>query len=953
MSQHWNKPNRPWGNRPPPGGGGGGGGGGGPPGGREEGEAGEVLMGGGGSGPPGGGGGGPNGPGGMRRGASGGGHRGYGGLNDRAATGSWQQDGGPPQGSGFGGGPGGRGGRGRGGGGRGGRGPHGGGGGRGGRGGGPGGGGFGHPGGSGGLGGDRVGGFGPPPRGYNGNDGGGGGYNDNNGRFGGGPDGPMPSPRRTQSFGGMPQGGGGGGGGGGPPSSSPMPDRPGMYGNAHQRAASFGGKSPHQFQQQQQQGGGYGPPRSPDQRMRQRLSMDEHAPSMMGKSPRPPQPSPRGGGGGPPQPSPRGGGGAPWRRDSGGGNNQRMLPSAPALWEDDKSPNQNRGPGRGPQHQHPQGNSSSRPSPFPSQQAKKTQADQQQERDQNQPAQQQHASPSPTRSTPGKLGQDAGGEAESSKGAVPLTVTSLSDDKVDKAAKAVRRLSKLAGKDIQGMERSSLVLPSSQQIAGAMSTLDKKIKSCKKGTNSLVAEISDARKKEALELEKERERKDLEERRKVAAERRREEEEEREKFRKEEEERRKVEEAERRRKAAQKKAKEMTRRRQEQVEEDRKERAAKLQAELRAHKEEEREVIRSLKRKRHGPVIDELDATVLEAATKEQKAAAEAMSAEEGAQEATRRARVASEAAEAERRLAEEFRQTGGIGLSTPGKKAKKLPRSVELLSSAMERPDCGAAMGMGDLVKSIVAANRNTAAAAHKDSLAAIPYTPMPPTSDKGGSMNGSEESKENEPQRTNEEWTTLARQVTGLADALYVDPTEAPSFSYNEENHAAVGPLVREHVRAKRRRLHSRFVELGTEFVVRKQMYDEAKADEAKADAASEALEEDEQKQDASGRSSNPYRRARRGDRGGGSGIGVGDFASSEYEQEQIIAKITAQEQMEKRIKLGGCAVPRQILEVEEVRYSLCGDIEDLFCTFASMHFLSSRSHTFNSFMYRIAIL
>lgn len=291
------------------------------------------------------------------------------------------------------------------------------------------------------------------------------------------------------------------------------------------------------------------------------------------------------------------------------------------------------------------------------------------------------------------------------------------------------------------------------------------------------------------------------------------------------------------------------------------------------------------------------------------------------------------------REIREEFRQTGGIGLSTPGKKAKKLPRSVEQLSEAMERPECGAAIDMGDLVKSIVAANRNAAAAAHKASLAAIPYTPMPPITGKDQGMAGLEESKENKPQRTNEEWTTLARQVTGLADALYVDPTEAPSFAYNEQNNVAVGPLVREHVRAKRRKLHSRFVELGTEFVLRKQIYDEAKADEAKADAVSVAQEEEEQKQDAGGRSSNPYRRARRGDRGGGSGIGVGDFASSEYEQEQIIAKITAQEQMEKRIKLGGCALPRQILEVEEVRSSLqlhncCLQHSASFWPYSSLH-------------------
>ena len=64
------------------------------------------------------------------------------------------------------------------------------------------------------------------------------------------------------------------------------------------------------------------------------------------------------------------------------------------------------------------------------------------------------------------------------------------------------------------------------------------------------------------------------------------------------------------------------------------------------------------------------------------------------------------------------------------------------------------------------------------------------------------------------------------------------------------------------------------------------------------------------------NPYRRPRRGNGGMTStsiNIGVGDVVRSEYEQEQIIAELTAKEAMEKRISTGSCPLPRQQCQLE----------------------------------------
>ena len=178
----------------------------------------------------------------------------------------------------------------------------------------------------------------------------------------------------------------------------------------------------------------------------------------------------------------------------------------------------------------------------------------------------------------------------------------------------------------------------------------------------------------------------------------------------------------------------------------------------------------------------------------------------------------------------------------------------------------------------------------------------------------------------KTSEEWSELTRQVTGLADALYTEPSEAPYYEHNERTHALLGPSVKEYIRDMNSRLLAHWTELAEEYDVRKHLYDKQQSkkgkktkrgsvsvggrksilgvsdkpglDRAGADRGTQFLE-------SGGRTSNnPYRRARRGNE-----------VRSESELEQIIAEIAAKEAMEKRITHGGSKLPRQICHMERV--------------------------------------
>ena len=161
--------------------------------------------------------------------------------------------------------------------------------------------------------------------------------------------------------------------------------------------------------------------------------------------------------------------------------------------------------------------------------------------------------------------------------------------------------------------------------------------------------------------------------------------------------------------------------------------------------------------------------------------------------------------------------------------------------------------------------------------------------------------------------EWAKLAQKVTGFGDALYEEPSQAPFFAYNEEVHAVIGPVVMEYVKAQQEALKKHWGSLADEYDMRKELYDkerskieasragiEKKSVVARVNPLQPILESTAHHRPTP--STNPYRRARRGNE-----------VRSEYEQEQIIAELAAKEAMEKRIAFGGSDVPRQVGPLE----------------------------------------
>ena len=238
-----------------------------------------------------------------------------------------------------------------------------------------------------------------------------------------------------------------------------------------------------------------------------------------------------------------------------------------------------------------------------------------------------------------------------------------------------------------------------------------------------------------------------------------------------------------------------------------------------------------------------------------------------------------------------------------------------------------GGPPSIANLIDSINADNRRRAAEAHALSLS------LAFQNDAEYSVDEQEEELElhlstyTDPKyrKTPEEWSIMAKRVTGLSDAIYTDPSEAPYYEHHEKNHALIGPTVKEYVRDKQRRLLEHWTELAEEYEVRKRLYDKQQSRLAKKGKQRESVSLAGRKSilgdkatdregserganilESSGRTSNnPYRRARRGNE-----------VRSEYEQEQIIAEIAAKEAMERRIAHGGSKLPRQICRLEKVR-------------------------------------
>ena len=176
----------------------------------------------------------------------------------------------------------------------------------------------------------------------------------------------------------------------------------------------------------------------------------------------------------------------------------------------------------------------------------------------------------------------------------------------------------------------------------------------------------------------------------------------------------------------------------------------------------------------------------------------------------------------------------------------------------------------------------------------------------------------------RSIDDWSVLAKKVTGIADALYSEPSESPYYEHNERIHSLIGSSLKEYIRDNNRRLLDEWTQLAEEYEVRKRLYEKQQKKLARKGSSRGSISVSGRKSilgdknpgeriglergnilESSGRASNnPYRRARRGNE-----------VRSEYEQEQIIAEIAAKEAMEKRITHGGSKVPRQICRLERV--------------------------------------
>ncbi len=257
----------------------------------------------------------------------------------------------------------------------------------------------------------------------------------------------------------------------------------------------------------------------------------------------------------------------------------------------------------------------------------------------------------------------------------------------------------------------------------------------------------------------------------------------------------------------------------------------------------------------------------------------------------------------------------------------------------------------MSGLVANIIAQNQMIAKRSHLKALEGIAY--FPDAEDESNSS------------ISNQVWSNRARRVTGQFDALYTEPTEVPYYHENNDHFIEIAPIIKDCIRRKNEKLKSRWTMLAEHYVLRQRMHSEqtgmtgdmsergghfsgagwllggrgASYDAMNKMESSSTSTPNSKKGIVGGsgnasqpnevvRGNNPYRRPRRG-------ISLGDVVRSDYEQEQIIAEIAAKEAMEKRIKEGGCALPRQRGWLENVRFVPFGNY---FLVLNKKHFVTN---------------
>lgn len=461
----------------------------------------------------------------------------------------------------------------------------------------------------------------------------------------------------------------------------------------------------------------------------------------------------------------------------------------------------------------------------------------------------------------------------------PLLTSALGDgETVQRAETAVLHLSEVVGnKELKAAGQELSKLPAKQMIMSAVTTIEKLIKEAQKDLETCEEEKKESQKEEA-------EAEELEEKRLVEEE-----------FQRAKEEERKLEEENKR-------LKELKAAGLQKVLDDNQDQ---LHTAKKKFEEECERKVRRAKEDEKRLHEEGLDAKIAHAQGDFDRDIAKARNSVEKAQ---------SSATRVEGRLTEAHSQYESLLESVHGIEKQK---NGDFSSSKIK----SRSGSLPSLVEQIMMDNNRKAKEVHMLTFSMTSEND-PPTGDNSAADSGGPR----DPQlgKSCEEWSVLTNQVTGLADALYSEPSAMPYYQQNERTHSLLGPVVKEYVRDQKKQLVEEWTVLAEEYEVRKRLYEKQQRKLAKkaqrssvsvsrqsilagvkeSTGVGQGIDRGNILESGSRTSNNPYRRARRGNE-----------VRSEYEQEQIIAEIAAKEAMEKRITHGGCKLPRQITRLERV--------------------------------------
>lgn len=442
----------------------------------------------------------------------------------------------------------------------------------------------------------------------------------------------------------------------------------------------------------------------------------------------------------------------------------------------------------------------------------------------------------------------------------PLLTSALGDDLADRAEKVVAEVRDILGStDLKAAEGKLSKLPSKQHILQAVARMDAKIKSSQKGVEEKKKRVDDAVKDEEEQHRKAKEDAIADAKRQVEERLRMEEEKRSEEIRAQEGE-----------------IQTLIEERKSLFDDEQRKTLSELEAKLKLAKEDEERKMREALNEQLITTADNFDKDIVQ--------------------------------------MRKELERATQITKKTEARLANVENDYRTKMEQAKKEGPVDTAPKPSDLVSTIIAENRRLAAEAHLNQLT---FVSQDEESSACSPCSELEDAKDPTAGKTTAEWAQMAKQVTGLADALYSEPSEAPYFAHNEKTHTLIAPLVQEYVRDKQNRLKKRWMQLAEEYEYRRTQYDKqlhsgthAKDKPRKSlsiPVRHSILQGGKPSQpileSAGARAStNPYRRARRGNE-----------VRSEYEQEQIIAEIAAKEALEKRITFGGTDLPRQIGRLE----------------------------------------